>query len=251
MLHNSDYRRNVRYELMLGREATAAIARFPVGYLPVGCMERHGDHLPMGLDVIKAHGICCLLAQAIGGVVFPPHFYSGIHRMTPEQIRFATGDWGCIFTDATAEDHLVDIIGQLEIAGIRVLVLYTGHYPTVQSDMVERIAARFNRDGDIRVVPFWEGRLIPPGDHAGISETSFMLYLDRSLVNMSAIGEVNFRDHGWTQENSPRLASAAKGEAEVAAITEHLRGKIQALLTGARKRSRKTPRGKSAPKRKN
>ena len=50
MRHEANYRRNVRYELMLGREATEAIARCPVGYLPIGCLERHGDHLPMGLD---------------------------------------------------------------------------------------------------------------------------------------------------------------------------------------------------------
>lgn len=230
-MHKADFRRNVRYELMLGREATDAIARYPVGYLPIGCMERHGDHLPMGLDVIKAHGVCCLVAQAIGGIVFPPHYYSGIHLMTPENLRFATGEWGCIFTDATAESHLEDIIRQFELAGIRVLVLYTGHYPTCQSKMVERIADRFNALGGIRVIPFWEMQLMP-GDHAGITETSLMLYVDRSLVNMSAIGEVNFRDHGWTDENSPVPSTAANGEAGVAAITEHLRGKVQALLDG-------------------
>ena len=115
MTHNSDYRRNVRYELMLGREATDAIAKYPVGYLPIGCLERHGDHLPMGLDVIKAHGVCCLLAQVLGGVVFPPHFYSGIHRMTPQQIQKATGQWGNVYTDATAEAHIEDIIRQLQI----------------------------------------------------------------------------------------------------------------------------------------
>ena len=69
-----NFTKRVRYELMLGREATERIQEYPVGYLPIGCLERHGDHLPMGLDVIKAHRICCVVAQAIGGVVFPPHF---------------------------------------------------------------------------------------------------------------------------------------------------------------------------------
>jgi creatinine amidohydrolase/Fe(II)-dependent formamide hydrolase-like protein len=154
--------------------------------------------------------------------------------MKPDHLRFCTHEWGCIFTDATAEAHLVDIIRQFDLAGIRVLVLYTGHYPTCQSDMVSRIADRFNAESGIRVIPFWEMQLVP-GDHAGISETSFMLYLDRSLVDMSRIGEINFKDHGWTEENSPRRATAAKGEAEVALITEHLRAKIQALLGGAEK----------------
>jgi hypothetical protein len=41
MKYTTDLRRTVRYELMLGREATAAMAQCPVGYLPVGCLERH------------------------------------------------------------------------------------------------------------------------------------------------------------------------------------------------------------------
>jgi creatinine amidohydrolase len=230
--YNADFRRNVRYELMLGREATEAIARYPVGYLPVGCLERHGDHLPMGLDVIKAHGICCLVAQVLGGVVFPPHFYAGIHKMTPEHIRKYTGEWGNIYTDDTAEASLVDVIRQLGIAGVQVLVLHSGHYPECQCEMVQRVADRFNGGGTIRVIAFWEP-LVLRGDHAGISETSLMLYVDRSLVDMSRIGEANFRDHGWGEENSPRKATAAKGEADVAAIIEYLRGRIKEELSRA------------------
>lgn len=229
--HNTDFRHNVRYELMLGREATEAIAHFPVGYLPIGCLERHGDHLPMGLDVIKAHGVCCLVAQVLGGVVFPPHYYAGIHQMPPERIRQYTGEWGNIYTDASAESSLVDVVRQLEIAGVRVLVLYSGHYPTCQVEMIQRIADQFNSAGAIRVIPFCESQILA-GDHAGISETALMLYLDRSLVDMSRIGEVNFREHGWSEEHSPRRATGAKGEADVAAIVEHLRGKIQPLLDG-------------------
>jgi len=94
MRHKTDFGKRVRYELMLGREAVEAITRRPVGYLPVGCLERHGDHLPMGLDVIKAHKICCIVAQNAGGVVFPAHFYSGIHKMSPDDIKKFTGGWG-------------------------------------------------------------------------------------------------------------------------------------------------------------
>lgn len=63
VIHKIDYTKQVRYEYMKAREAIAAIRSCPVGYLPIGCLERHGDHLPMGLDVIKAYGVCCLVAQ--------------------------------------------------------------------------------------------------------------------------------------------------------------------------------------------
>ena len=52
----ADHRKTVQYELLLGREASEAMRRCPVAYLPIGCLERHGDHLPMGLDVMAALG---------------------------------------------------------------------------------------------------------------------------------------------------------------------------------------------------
>ncbi|HHW09277.1 MAG TPA: creatininase family protein [Firmicutes bacterium] len=221
----------VQYELMYGRDAMAAIRSYPVGYLPIGCLERHGDHLTMGLDVLKAHKICCAAARAIGGVVFPPHYYAGIHHMTTEQLRKYTGEWGNIYTDRTAEDHLVDVIDQLAMTGIKVLVLYSGHYPRCQVEMIKNIGERFAAQGTPKVIPFCEC-LILEGDHAGISETSFMLYLDDTLVNMSRISEVNYQDHGWTEQNAPEKATKSKGESDVRKIIAHLEEQIRQALSG-------------------
>lgn len=69
--------------------------------------------------------------------------------------------------------------------------------------------------------------MIMQGDHAGISETSFMLYLDKDLVDMTRISDVNYRDHGWQEENSPEKASICKGEKDVRAVIAHLKGKIE------------------------
>ena len=229
MTHKIDYTAQVRYEFMRGREAVAAIKACPVGYLPIGCLERHGDHLPMGLDVIKACGVCCLVAQTVGGVVFPPHYYGGIHRMTEEQLARSTGEWGNIYTDRTAAGHLIDILDQFARAGIRVLVLYTGHYPACQVDMVREIADHFARGSTLRVIPFAEN-MIMDGDHAGASETSLMLYLDKSLVNMTAIRDVNYQDHGWGGPKDPMNASVARGEESVQQVIAHLEAEIEKAL---------------------
>ena len=221
--------RPVQYELMFGREASAAIRSFPVGYLPIGCLERHGDHLPMGLDVIKAHKICRLAARQIGGVVFPPHFYSGIHEMSSQEIAIYTGEWGNIYTDRSAEDHLTDIINQIAKSGLEVLVLYSGHYPKCQADMMLRIRQDFEARGSITIIPFWEAMLVQ-GDHAGISETSLMLYLDEGLVDMSRISAANYQDHGWSEDNTPEKATPEKGEADVKRVIEHLRGEIERAI---------------------
>ena len=234
MPHSANHRKTVQYELLLGREATEAIARYPVAYLPIGCLERHGDHLPMGLDVIKAHRICCEAARAIGGVVFPPHFYAGIHLLDEERLRKVTGEWGNLYTDATAEGHLVEVIEQIARMGVRVLVLYSGHYPGCQVEMIQRIAERFNAGEGIRVIAFAEPPFLGEGDHAGLCETSFMLYLDRSLADTTRIGDRNYQDHGWTAQNTPEKATAAKGEADVARIIDILRDEIARHLGGVR-----------------
>lgn len=223
-----NYRKAVQYELMLGRESMEAIQAFPVGYLPIGCLERHGDHLPMGLDVIKAHHVCCLAAKAIGGVVFPPHYYSGIHHMTPEQTVKYTGQWGNLYTDRTAKGHLEDVILQIAIIGIKVLVLYSGHYPSCQLAMMRELSEVVTEQ-PFRVIPFAE-QMVLKGDHAGVSETSLMLYLDRNLVDTTRIGEVNYREHGWREENDPCKASSAKGERDVQTVLAHLRRTIDEAL---------------------
>ena len=230
-LKKINYQKSVRYELMHGTDAARAIADRPVGFLPVGCLERHGDHLPMGLDIIKAHGICCEVARAAGGVVFPPHYYAGIHKMGSRELQKYTGSWGNIYTDSTAEESLMDIIRQIALTGIKVIVLYTGHYPECQVEMISHVAKRCAADDRVRVIPFAEMRTLgEAGDHAGISETSFMLYLDRSQVDMRRIHKHNYEDHKWDDENTPEKASAAKGESDIKRIIEYLGKEIETHL---------------------
>jgi creatinine amidohydrolase/Fe(II)-dependent formamide hydrolase-like protein len=80
------------------------------------------------------------------------------------------------------------------------------------------------------VVPFAEC-LILPGDHAGLSETSFMLHLDKALVDLTQIREVNYRDHEWDDASSPEKATAAKGQQDVQAVIAYLQGKIAAAFS--------------------
>ena len=64
----------VQFELMRPAQIVEARRRCPVAYLPVGPLEWHGPHLPMGTDGIHAHRIALEVARRVGGVVFPPYF---------------------------------------------------------------------------------------------------------------------------------------------------------------------------------
>jgi creatinine amidohydrolase len=48
--------------------------------LPIGCMERHGDHLPLGTDLYIAEAIACRAAQKEPAVVFPPYMFAQINE---------------------------------------------------------------------------------------------------------------------------------------------------------------------------
>jgi creatinine amidohydrolase/Fe(II)-dependent formamide hydrolase-like protein len=126
--------------------------------------------------------------------------------------------------------HLKEIIDQIVVMGVKVLVLYSGHYPSAQIDMIKDIAGEYNNKGAISIIPVTEIDCLREGDHAGISETSLMLYLDRNLVDMTRIGQLNYQDHGWSEERSPELASTAKGESDIQKIIDYLGEKINSLL---------------------
>ncbi len=103
---------------------------------------------------------------------------------------------------------------------------HKSHYPGCQTEMIQEIAEDFRDHPVVTVIPFCEP-MIMQGDHAGISETSFMLYLERDLVDMTRMGEANYQDHGWTDTNSPEKATCAKGEDDVNQVITYLKNEIK------------------------
>lgn len=48
--------------------------------VPTACLERHGEHLPFGCDMIIAHTIACKAAEIEPAVVFPPYIMMQVHE---------------------------------------------------------------------------------------------------------------------------------------------------------------------------
>ncbi len=140
-----------RCEWLYGDELFDLIDEQPLAWLPLGILEKHGGHLPWGLDGHKAHAVCTRLATELGGVVLPANHQAGIH-----------GDF-------------------------RVIVAYTGHYPAVQTQILQEAAEAFSKEGPAIVIPFWEELACGEGDHAGKWETSIYLALDPDAVRLDAI----------------------------------------------------------------
>jgi creatinine amidohydrolase len=65
------------YEELRPDELAAIVAERPVAYWPLGLLEHHGWHLPVGFDGIKARRICERIADRTGGVILPTMWWGG------------------------------------------------------------------------------------------------------------------------------------------------------------------------------
>jgi creatinine amidohydrolase len=164
---------SVRAELLAPHQIESRLAERSVVYVPVGSLEYHQEHLPIGLDALNAHGVCLATALEHGGVVLPPLFYGtgGGHLSYP---------WTIMSEDSTAIRFLIELtLKKLEHQGVGVAVIFTGHFADEQLDLIHQIASSWNLSGaKLRAVSAsvnmpLSGEL-PAPDHAGIFETTLL-----------------------------------------------------------------------------
>lgn len=70
----------VRWEHLTPPEFEKLAREEKLCILPMGSLERHGEHLPFGTDALTAHHIACLAAQKEPCVVFPPYWFGQVHE---------------------------------------------------------------------------------------------------------------------------------------------------------------------------
>jgi creatinine amidohydrolase len=74
--------KEVRYHMLRPAQIVERRPACPVAYIPIGTIEWHGVHNPLGSDTLQAEGLAVLCAQKEGGLVFPPLYY-GESRCKP------------------------------------------------------------------------------------------------------------------------------------------------------------------------
>ncbi|MFM2069895.1 MAG: hypothetical protein RLZZ623_158, partial [Actinomycetota bacterium] len=154
----------VRLEMLRPGEIEAALAAAPIVYMPLGTIEWHSVHLPVGLDGLTAHGVCVRAALASGGLVYPPLFFGtgGGHGEYPWTVMMPTTE----HVRAMLEHALL----RMSSFGVRRVVLFSGHFADEQLEMIADIASQWNATGhemSVRAagINMAEGLAIAP-DHA-------------------------------------------------------------------------------------
>ena len=227
----------VRYEDLLPHQFRLRLAECPVAYLPLGTLEWHGEHLPLGSDAIISHGLMIKAAEKLGGIVMPP-IYVGPDRsqlqLNGSQLQGMDTadvttphrqlDGSCYWVSEGLFMSLIDnIIEQLKRAGFKV-VFADGHGPS-RNSWVNHLIEREVRFGlkllgvtkDFR--QSWQSQM----DHAAENETSLVLALRPDLVDLSQLPEDK---SVWPQGvggSDPRQANAIAGQSYLKSSIETLR----------------------------
>lgn len=244
----------VRYERLRPKQIVARREACPVGYLPIGTIEWHGFHNPVGLDAMKAHALAVRCAEAGGGLVLPPLWYgesrelalmeaAPAHRdgiaggmaLPPE--NFAPG-----YMRRTPQEQydnyqklLLHTLFQAESLGLQVIVFVAGHYPLI--DHARSAIGIFQQWKPRSIAWAFTGYelvrdLFPEaGDHAGFWETSLLLALDPDGIDLSELPEDPAAPLIGVGTRRPvQEATAEYGERAVQAIVERVLAQVNYRL---------------------
>lgn len=153
--------------------------------LPVGALEAHGSHLPLGADLRQSEHLAAAVADRFGGLVAPGLAYGvcrnarrfpGTVSVKPETLAALVGE----------------VLGDLADHGVRKVLVLSGHGESVHLAALRTGAERAQeRCPELRVLVVSEYELVyerrghdaPETDgHAGQLETSLVLHVAPELV---------------------------------------------------------------------
>lgn len=233
--------RTYSYEYMYPNEFIQYVNENPVFFVPCGLLEWHGDHLPLGLDALKAHGICKRVAQYLGyGIVLPPNYIG--------RPGYSSYVGTLTYTEHCFDQLLSELFIQLKKVGAKTIVLLTGHYGDLQVNCIKRVSLYFMQENpEIKIIagPEYEDIMIDgiiPADHAKLWETSIMMAIDSSVVKIDEFKN-GYQDiytysdvpnnyyhelpHWSPTINLPELASKELGERVIIEVSKRIKNLLE------------------------
>ena len=171
---------------MTSPEVAALVEKSDLVIIPLGALEQHANHLPIGTDFINGVERCKLIAQERDILVAPV--------LMVGQSPYHMGFSGSIALKAdTILDVHLQAVESLIHHGFKRFIIMNSHggnraITTLLVDQINQTTAGVAVAFGLAVAPFLEPSTEPPSAvldrHAGTSETSNSLYLMPDLVDL-------------------------------------------------------------------
>lgn len=160
--------------------------------LPIGVLEKHGPHAPIGTDLIRAREYAARAVKKEYAVVFPDYFYGQINEARHQPGAFALPErvaWDLL--EATCDE-----IARNGFKKILIINTHGGNWDFMHYFMQTRLEKRRNyavylyqsRSGDSEFEKQFAKQSkgdLSKGDHAGEMETSEIMYTRPDLVQLN------------------------------------------------------------------
>ncbi|WP_081212405.1 creatininase family protein [Salegentibacter sediminis] len=197
--------------------------------LPIGVLEKHGPHAPMGSDLIRAREWAARVTQEEYAVVFPDYFYGQLNEakhlpgtfslppgLTMELLEATCEELGrngferiMIINGHGGNPSMLRYFVQNQMASQRDYAVYF-YDPSTDPDFQEKLNTLRKTD--------------PAGDmHAGELETSSLLYLRPELVQLDRATN----ESGADQKRLPEIPNVYTGIWWYASFPLHYAGEAE------------------------
>lgn len=244
----------MQWEQLTATDFAIAVKDTGVCILPLGVLEKHSEHLPLGTDYLVGHRVACLATEREPAIVFPPFYFGQIYeaRCFPGAFTVPPG---------LLLELLQAVLDEIGRNGFKKIILYNAHGGNThllrflaQTQLWERKPYTLympTRSLSPEAEKQWEAmRSTNYGGHACEEETSMVLGIHPELVKMDRVPEHPARPLGrlaplpptytgsWWYADYPdhyagdaRAASIAKGQFLVDAMAASLGEYIAAVKT--------------------
>jgi len=215
----------VHYEEMTAPQFAAAVEKSAgTCIIPLGIIEKHGAHLPLGTDLISAREAVRLAAEKEYAVVFPAYYFGQIFEARHQPGTLA-------YSERLIYDLLAETCAELARNGVKKIILYNGHGGNesfVNYFCQTQLASR----KDFAVYLFTPARNIEEDPeikklirskldmHGGERETSVMLAINPALVHLDQAKT----DSGEDQHRLAHLSRSYSGIWWYARFPNHYAG---------------------------
>ena len=217
----------VKYTDLRPAEFRERLKEKPLAYLPLGTLEWHGEHLPLGADALQSEALMIACAQKFGGIVLPPLFLGPDRKKESPDGSYLVG---MDYAQSTNPNQpltgsaywvsyelfkvlLENIVEQLHRAGFKA-VFADGHGPS-RKTWVEFIPALEKKYG-MKLIGITEEMKASWSymiDHAAKNETSIMMHVAPELVDIFVFKQGADSPLLGVNGVHPFLANAKEGKA--------------------------------------